>query len=240
MPLDTPVIIPLHERALLVSFGHTIDVTVNKQVQALDEALHAAPFPGFIETVPAYSSLTIFYSPVEVLRQMSTPTAYAFVVNVVQEKLKQQTLTSNDNHAITRPPIIIPVLYNGPDLEEVARQHQLSVDEVIQLHTGKSYRVFMLGFMPGFPYLGLVDDRIATPRRSTPRTNVLAGSVGIAGSQTGIYPHDSPGGWNLIGQTPLRLFRPGADVPALLQPGDEVFFQAITEEEFQQRHEYPH
>jgi inhibitor of KinA len=130
----------------------------------------------------------------------------------------------------------VPVCYAvsmAPDIESVAALHSLDVDEVIQLHTAKTYRVYMIGFLPGFAYMGSVDEKIVTPRRSQPRTQVPAGSVGIAGEQTGIYPFDSPGGWQLIGQTPLEMFNMANEMPCYLQPGDEVQFYPITMAEFE-------
>jgi inhibitor of KinA len=130
----------------------------------------------------------------------------------------------------------IPVCYAkrfAPDLEELAAGKNLTVANVIHLHTASTYRVYMIGFLPGFPYMGKVDSCIATPRRSSPRTGIPAGSVGIAGQQTGIYPLSSPGGWNIIGRTPLQLFDKNRDHPVLLQPGDNITFYSITEDEFE-------
>jgi inhibitor of KinA len=130
----------------------------------------------------------------------------------------------------------IPVCYAkpfAPDLETLALQNQLTTEEVIQLHTAKVYRVYMIGFLPGFAYMGKVDHRIAAPRKSQPRTNIPAGSVGIAGEQTGIYPLVSPGGWNIIGQTPLKLFDAARPDPVLFQPGDRVHFYSISQNEFE-------
>jgi inhibitor of KinA len=141
--------------------------------------------------------------------------------------------------------IRVPVCYDdafGPDLAAVATAHGLPVPEVIDLHTSRPYYVYLIGFLPGFAYMGSVDERIATPRRSSPRTMVAAGSVGIAGEQTGIYPFDSPGGWQLLGRTPLRLFDASRSEPALLQPGDEVQFYPIDIAEYNtlQQHGHTH
>jgi len=133
--------------------------------------------------------------------------------------------------------IEIPVCYDkdfGIDLERVAQHTQISIHEIIQIHTSKTYHVYMLGFLPGFAYMGIVDERISTPRLITPRTNVAAGSVGITGSQTGIYPLDSPGGWNILGRTPIQLFNAGKEQPCLLQPGNTVKFISITKAAFDQ------
>lgn len=130
------------------------------------------------------------------------------------------------------------MLYDGDDLDFVAEQHQLSTEEVISIHTSRSYRVFMLGFLPGFPYMGTVDERIATGRRASPRSVVPAGSVGIAGMQTGIYPQSSPGGWQLVGRTPLKIFDAIKASPCLLNPGDLVTFYSINKAEFEKLNEY--
>ena len=134
--------------------------------------------------------------------------------------------------------INIPVFYNGEDLKDVAMQHQLTVEEVIKIHTERTYRVYMIGFLPGFAYMGKVDERIATPRHGRPRTNVPAGSVGIAGFQTGIYPLNSPGGWQLIGQTPLKIFDTKKEVPCLLKAGNIVQFVSINKKDLEKLNEY--
>ncbi|HLZ17054.1 MAG TPA: 5-oxoprolinase subunit PxpB, partial [Cyclobacteriaceae bacterium] len=135
-------------------------------------------------------------------------------------------------------PVEIPVWYEGEDLEFVSDRHGLTRSDVIAIHTSKTYRVFMIGFLPGFPYLGIVDERIATPRKSSPRTRVPPGSVGIAGFQTGIYPQASPGGWQLIGKTPIKIFDAGRTSPCLFAPGDPVRFYSIDQNEFERRNEY--
>lgn len=147
--------------------------------------------------------------------------------------LFETSISSNPKHA---DPVRIPVCYDsslGPDLVSLANTHGLSAEEVIQIHTSRLYSVYMLGFLPGFAYMGTVDPRIQTPRRAAPRTQVPAGSVGIAGMQTGIYPLASPGGWQLIGRTPLPVFQPDASSPSLLQPGDHVQFYPITLQAFE-------
>lgn len=140
--------------------------------------------------------------------------------------------------AVVRPTLEIPVLYDGDDLDLVAELHQLAREEVIAIHTSRSYHVFMLGFLPGFSYMGTVDDRIATPRKSSPRILVPAGSVGIAGYQTGIYPQSSPGGWQLIGRTPLKIFDAGRSKTCLIDAGDQVKFSPISKTEFEKLNEY--
>jgi inhibitor of KinA len=189
------------------------------------------PVPGILDIIPAYNSLTLVYDPLK-LQIPEHNSAYFFL----QEKLSVLLETGTGIIPDTQTPVRIPVCYNtslAPDLEMLAEMHSLTVEEVIQIHTGCVYRVYMLGFLPGFAYMGTVDPRIQTPRKASPRTIVPAGSVGIAGIQTGIYPLASPGGWQLIGRTPLQVFQPDAPNPCLLQPGEQVEFYPISLEAFE-------
>jgi inhibitor of KinA len=201
---------------------------------ALQQAFAENHFRGFIETVPAYSSLAVFYDAAQVRTENKVDNAFEFV-KAVAEKLADELTGSG---LIKRKQITVPVYYNGEDLEYVASQHGLSKKEVISIHTAKSYRVFMIGFLPGFAYMGTLDEGIATPRKSSPRVKVPAGAVGIAGFQTGIYPFESPGGWQLIGQTPLRVFDKQKDEPCLFKAGDEIKFIAVSKEEFEKLNEH--
>jgi len=210
-----PRLLPLGDSALLVQFGDEIDHEVNQRVHALDALLHAGRPTGVIETVPAYATLLVYYDPL-----LLTYAEASDWVNVEMDKVKS---------AASRKPrrIEVPVRYggeHGPDLGFVASYHHLDVQEVPRIHTSRTYVVYMMGFTPGFAYMGKLDDLIATPRLETPRTHVAAGSVGIAGAQTGVYPIDSPGGWRLIGRTELQLFNPRADQAFLFSPGDTVQF----------------
>ena len=221
-------IFPLGDSALTVDFGNRINQPTNEKVLQLFYRLqNSAPF--IRDVIPAYSSLTVYY---DVWQLHSTKTsAYEAAKQWIEEKLKEETETK---HSIHRQ-VEIPVCYAetfAPDLHSLAGVKELSVDEVIHIHTSKYYRVYMIGFLPGFAYMGTVDERIATPRKSQPRLAVPAGAVGIAGEQTGIYPLVSPGGWNIIGQTPLKLFDAVRAEPVLLQPGDVVRFYTMTEDEF--------
>ena len=220
---DSFTITPLNETAALVSFGNIIDVDVNKKVIALHHKLCQESFDGFIESVPAYSSLAIFYRN----------NSFDFVKDFLVTLIKSQA--SSESHGSM---VELPVLYDGDDLDSVAQLHHLSREKVIEIHTSKSYRVFMLGFLPGFPYMGTVDQRIATARKNSPRTIVPAGSVGIAGMQTGIYPQASPGGWQLIGRTPLKIFDVNKEPTCLLSPGGSVKFYSISKTEFEKLNEY--
>ncbi len=201
---------------------------------ALQKAFDQKPFEGLIETVPAYSSLGIFYDVSTIKKNHPASTAFDFVKNFTN-----QLLNELEQNAPQQPPTVqVPVYYNGKDLNHLASLHRLSVEEIIRIHTQKIVRVFMIGFLPGFAYMGKVDDRIATPRLASPRPHVKAGSVGIAGSQTGIYPLASPGGWQLIGQTPIKIFDINKKTPCLFHAGDSVQFVAISKSDFDKLNEY--
>jgi inhibitor of KinA len=204
-------IVPLGDRALIVELGQRVDPAISARARAVAEHLLRARLPGVTDVVPAFTTVGIHYRPEAILARGIAPQGAA--ARVVE----------------------VPVCYGGefgPDLAEVAAACKLTPDEVIALHAASPHVVHMLGFAPGFPYMGGLDARLGVPRRATPRTAVPAGSVAIARDQSAIYPLEAPGGWNLIGRTPLRLFRPAADPPCLLQPGDEVRFMAIAPERF--------
>ena len=216
------------DRGLLLEFGDEISFAVNEKVRRMTLAIQAEAVQGIIETVPTYRSLLILYNPlilsIEELKKRLIR---------LEEGLKQ---TSFPDPKLTK----IPVVYGGtfgPDLEEVAQHHQISPEEVIRLHCSKSYFIYMIGFMPGFPYMGELPDALVTPRLKTPRLSVPAGSVAVAQRQTGIYSMESPGGWQVLGRTPVKLFDPEKDPPALLQMGDLVHFYPISEKEFEEWHE---
>jgi inhibitor of KinA len=217
-------IFPLSDSAITISFGNIIDEEINDFVMKLYHFCSENPFEGMKEVMPAYASLTVFYD-VLIVRKSNhqAKTAFEFVANYLNENLQNV-----DNKQTNEPNLVqIPVNYNGQDLSFVAEYNQLSIEEVINIHTSPIYRVFMMGFLPGFAYMGGLDTRISTPRKSTPRTKVPAGSVGIAGNQTGIYPSESPGGWQLIGQTTLKLYTPNAPSITLLKAGDLVKFVKV-------------
>jgi inhibitor of KinA len=220
-------IFSLGDTALTVEFGNTISTSLNRDAIALAEHFETDGFPGFIEAVPAYASTTLFYDLCEVRRAFPDfQTGFAAVRHLVQEAITR--LPESKRQASRQ--MEIPVSFDKRstyDLDHVARASGLSTDEVISVFTASTYRVFMLGFLPGFSYLGEVDRRIATPRRETPRTLVPKGGIGIAGRQTGIYSMPSPGGWQIIGVTDLEMFRPKETPPSWLQPGDEVRFVRV-------------
>jgi len=213
------------ERTLYAVYPDRIDPLVNALVLALFRGLGESALPGIVELVPSYRALMISFDPVAIDDE-------ALVRLVVD------TAGAARPDGVERRTITLPVAYggaHGPDLEVVAQHAGLSLDEVIERHTRPLYDVFFLGFTPGFPFLGGLEPALATPRRATPRPRVAAGSVGIAGAQTGVYPVSSPGGWNIIGRTPVALFDPrrGTDDAVLLRPADRVRFHPITSEAFE-------
>lgn len=230
------VIKPLGDTAITVQFGTDITPDLHQKVQALTSKLDSHSFAGFIEYIPAFASVSIFYDPVTVyqtFRRSPFQAVYSVLADMILQIKKEEVPTRRFRE--------IPVCYGGtfgPDLQYVADYHQLSVDEVISIHTSGEYLVYMIGFAPGFPYLGGLSKKIATPRRSSPRLAIPAGSVGIAGSQTGVYPLETPGGWQLIGRTFLPLFTPNNESPTFLQPGDIVKFISISEKEYMLRRNY--
>ncbi len=207
------------DRSLLVELGDTISSNVNQSVQELFTALDSQLPAGVVELVPAYRSLLVICDPL-ILRL----TDLEGLIIEIHDNL--------DRSQLPQPRTVeIPVVYGdryGPDLLDVAKFHGLMPEEVIDLHIRPTYRVYMIGFTPGYPYLGELPEEIATPRRKTPRTRVPRGSVGIAQKQSGIYSVDSPGGWQIIGWTPVKLFDPGRKVPSLLVMGDRVRFYTIA------------
>lgn len=226
---------PLGDAALLIQLGTEINERTHQLVSALTKHIEHHPFPGFIECVPAFTSVTVFYHPFEVYQQMkdgpASDSPYEKVKAFIQKCLEEMTAEEETESRTVE----IPVCYGGsfgPDLEEVARINGLTPEDVIDIHTAGEYLVYMLGFAPGFPYLGGMSEKIAAPRRSSPRKAIPAGSVGIAGMQTGVYPLSTPGGWQLIGNTPLDLFRPLEQPPTLLRAGDIVKFVRVTEKEY--------
>jgi inhibitor of KinA len=216
--------LPFGDSALVIEFGEAISLEVNRKVVALNDAILRAEIQEVEELVPTYRSLLVRYNPLR--------TSYEqlfFRIKEIEEKLTEP-MTQADGSRVT-----VPVVYGGeygPDLKEVARCHGLTEKHVIKLHSEREYRVYMIGFVAGFPYLGEVPDEIATPRLDTPRLRVPAGSVGIAEKQTGVYPCEAPGGWQIIGRTPIRLFDSRRQPPATLKAGDIVRFEPISKNEF--------
>ncbi len=217
-------IVPAGDSALIVEFEERIDPAINARAIALADSLQAAAIAGVRDVVPTYRSVAVFFDPLR--------TNY----DTLLERIERDAGRPAPDAARQAEPLRIPVCYGGdlgPDLGAVAAFGGISADEVIALHASATYRVFMLGFVPGFAYMGIVDARIAAPRHSTPRVRVPAGSVGIAGVQTGIYPAETPGGWQLIGRTPIKPFDANRAQPFLMKAGDAVRFYAIDRAEYE-------
>lgn len=223
---------PLGDAALIIEFGQDIHLDIHKRVIQLVESMSEQSFAGFIEAVPSYSSVTIYYDPWIVYETTRINTGET-IYETVGKWMEQHIVSMQTNLSKTTKCVEIPVVYGGiygPDLEAVAYSHGLTEDEVIHIHTEARYTVYMIGFTPGFPFLGGMDKRIATPRRPFPRPSTPVGSVGIAGEQTGIYSLNAPGGWQIIGRTPEQLFTPKMKPPTLLEAGDTVTFKPIKED----------
>ena len=223
---------PLGDNAIVIDFGNIIDEQINKLVHSVFYQLQNDPIPGMIEAVPAYCSLTIFYDVFFISHQIGDQnlTVFDWVRESLKKYMSGQSIETGDPELL----INIPVCYDkefGTDLDFIATQNEVAVEEIIHLHSSAVYRVYMLGFLPGFAYMGLVNEKISSPRKQQP-TPVEAGSIGIAGRQTGIYPLRSPGGWQIIGRTPLKLFNKEKVNPVLFKSGDNVKFQSITIDEF--------
>jgi KipI family sensor histidine kinase inhibitor len=218
IPPMQPRFQPAGDSAVLVTFGTRIDAALNRQVHALARRLGDSTLEGVGEAVPGYASLLVHF---DLLRL-----DYDAVVGWIR-----QNLADDAGLKLNPRRVEVPVVYggeDGPDLAFVAEHNHLTIEEVLTIHSGRDYPVYLMGFMPGFPYLGGLDPAIAAPRLATPRSRVPAGSVGIAGAQTGIYPLESPGGWRIIGRTPLKLFDLTREPPFLLAPGDLVRFVPLA------------
>jgi inhibitor of KinA len=229
-----PSITPLGDSALTISFGNTIDPEINARVLSAFHQLKEKSIPFIKDLVPAYASLSVLYDVAAIRHRAHTSSAF----NFMKEKLETVLESFTESVPVSTRTITIPVCYDvslAQDLESLARQKALSTDELIRIHTGTTYRVYMLGFLPGFPYMGTVPEQIAAPRKTQPALRIPAGSIGIAGLQTGIYPFESPGGWNIIGRTPINMFDTNREQPTYLQPGDEVKFIPITLDEWNEQ-----
>ncbi len=217
-------IVPLGESALVVEFGREISPELNDKAIALARRLNEKPFPGFREAVPCYASVGIYFDPL--VFRPEDKSVFERVYTEVEARLNQLSVRSS----VASRLIEVPVDFSdaaGPDLAEICEILSITRDRFIETYCGREYRVYMLGFLPGFAYMGELDPSIAFPRLPTPRLRVPRGSVGIAGRQTGIYPAESPGGWRLIGRTALELFDANRAEPSLFSPGDRVRFVAV-------------
>jgi inhibitor of KinA len=224
-------IFSLGDAAITIDYGNCIDERINQHVIAIFYQLQQLPIPGMIEAIPAYSSITVYYDVFAIKKRMSTNiTVFEWMCQQVRNLLQQII----EYKVVSERVVKIPVCYEiefAPDIQQLATLKKISVAEVIQTHISKKYKVYMLGFLPGFSYMGEVEENITMARKPQP-VNVVAGSVGIAGKQTGIYPLTSPGGWQIIGRTPVKLFDAQMEEPTLLKAGDTVEFYSINKKEF--------
>jgi len=222
LPHKSPVFLPAGDQALVIELGRSINPDINRKVHNLMRSIERHEIVGVIDLLPSYTSLLIQYDPI-----------------LVSYSDLQSQLSEIEQDSIIEAPVMtrivhIPTLYQGtyaPDLDFVSKHTSLTIDEVIATHSSTIYRVYMMGFTPGFPYLGGLPEKLKTPRLRTPRLKIPAGSVGIADNQTGIYPVSSPGGWRLIGSTPIKLFDAHSDAPSLLTAGDSIKFVPLPDEE---------
>ena len=211
------------DSSVLIVFGDTISTEINQRITATVKLIKEQRIEGIVDMIPAFASLLINYNPLVI--------SYAALRRRLERILRMEIRSE----ATVRRVYEIPVCYGGaygPDLGQIADHAGLTPEEVIDIHTSRDYLIYMLGFLPGFCYLGGLDERIHTPRLSSPRLRIPAGSVGIGGSQTGIYPMDSPGGWQLMGMTPVKTYDPQREVPILVQAGEYIRFVRIDEDEF--------
>ena len=219
---DAPIFQPAGDIALVVELGDEISTEINRKVRSLTDALERGSVPGVFDFLPTYRSILVYYDPI---------TASAPEVQSGIERLLED---AEESDAGTRHIVHIPTLYGGdmgPDIAFVAQHSGIDEREVMRIHSSSDYLVYMMGFSPGFAYLGGLDERLATPRLQSPRTEIPAGAVGIAETQTGVYPVASPGGWQLIGRTPLKLFDPARERPVLLSAGDYVRFVPLESQQ---------
>ena len=212
------------DSSVLIVFGDAISAETNQRITSTVQLIRAQRIEGIVDMIPAFVSLLINYNPLVI--------SYDALKKRLEKLLQVETKASETVKRVFE----IPVCYGGeygPDLNNIADHAGLTEEEVVKIHTSCDYLIYMLGFLPGFCYLGGLDERIHTPRLATPRLKIPAGSVGIGGSQTGIYPMDSPGGWQLMGKTPVKTYDPQRETPILVQAGEYIRFVRIDEKEFQ-------
>ncbi|MBR6158748.1 MAG: 5-oxoprolinase subunit PxpB [Lachnospiraceae bacterium] len=228
MSVNYPRILPTGDRALTVEFGNEIDEHINARLMGLIRELSEERIKGIEEFVPSFRAVLIHYNPAIL--------SYDRMTSILNAALAKPVSELSHHKRTVEVPVCYDIKY-GPDIAFVAEHAGISIEEVIKIHTSTPYLVYMLGFQPGFPYLGGLDERIHTPRLETPRIKLEAGSVGIGGGQTGLYPMESPGGWRIIGVTPVRCYNPDKDKPIPYMAGDYIKFRAVSKEEFDELRE---
>ena len=221
--MDKLKFLPVGDSAISIEFSKEISEETNKKIRALSKMIGEANIGGVVETTPAFCCLTIYFNPLEIS------------ASKLRNKVLKLYKNYKDISTTKKKVFLIPVCYEGdfaPDLDSVCSITGLDKDEVINLHTSTNYPIYMLGFLPGFPYLGGMSEKLECKRLDTPRTQIVEGSVGIGGKQTGIYPLSSPGGWRIIGRTPVKVYDKFRNPPVLYKAGDYIRFFKITQEEF--------
>ncbi len=233
--MNSPRIYAIHDQAITIEIGNEINEVINLEVLKLKEDFETTPFEGFIECVPAYSSLTIYFDDNRTLEEIRNE-----IKNRLEKKnssiKKSRLIETSLGSTIKIKPIIIPVCYDveyGTDLTWLSEHLNLDIDEIILLHTQTIFRVYMMGFIPGFAYMGTLPEKLHAPRKQTPAQHIPIGSVAIAGKQTGIYPSAVPGGWQIIGRTPHLMFDKKRNPCSLLKAGDAIQFKSISKKDFE-------
>lgn len=212
---------PAGDSALVAEFGQVIDEAINEQVHGMARWLLAQRIPGVLEVLPTFRSLMVYYDPLKI--------SYGKLV----KRLQRCPDLSGTEGTKEKRILEVPCCYDGPDLESMEILTGLPREQIIDIHSSVDYKIYMMGFLPGFVYLGGLDSRICAPRLETPRTRIEPGSVGIGGSQTGVYPVASPGGWRILGRTPLKFYDPAREKPILCQAGEYIRFVPISVAEFE-------
>jgi inhibitor of KinA len=226
-------IYPIGDHALTIELGDRIDPDINRQCLDIARQLASANIHGLKDVIPGYTTVSLIYDPAEIFHLPNIVSPYQYIRQQAEEVIGRY----RPSQQLTGRTITVPACFDtsfAPDLPLLAQQKNIPVETVIDIFLGRTYHVYMIGFLPGFAYMGKVDDAIATPRKEKPYAGVKPGSIGIAGSQAGIYPLTSPGGWNIVGRTPLKLFDKDSDDPCLLKAGDEIRFQQVTIDQFNQ------
>lgn len=235
LPITDIRFFQISENAISLEFGNDINEETLGRIAGLNQCIKRNPFAGLLSTIPAYTTLTLYFNPVGLMNDFNLKGSTTLdKISLYIKSINVETNTDQEKYSQI---INIPVCYDptfGFDLQELSLFHQLIKEEIIEIHSSAVYTVYMIGFVPGFPYLGGLSKRLTSPRKQNPRPAIPAGSVGIAGQQTGIYPLETPGGWQIIGRTPIKLFDVNRQQPSLLKAGDKIKFEQISLIEFEQ------